>query len=616
MGSGDLDDDLRAAARSRGVATSYDDIAGREITVPIETLRHVLDVLGPPPDPVAPPPVYVLREGQQPWWHDLPQDAVVRLDGGGACGLPAALPGPLPHGRHVLELPGREVPLIVAPRTAHTAADRREWGLAVQLYALRSGASWGIGDLGDLARLPAVTGEPGFVLLSPLHAPALTPPLQPSPYYAASRRARNPLHIAVEEVPEAAALDPAARAAFDALAAEGRGLSALPLIDRDAVLRVKEAALRIGFAAQQPDRAAALAAFRERSPDADGFAAFTVLARRHGADWRHWPDALRDPAGTAVAQLVRNKQSEIAFHAWLQLLAEEQLAAVPPLRLGVVTDLAVGTAPGGYDHWLRQGMVADRLSVGAPPDPLGPAGQDWGLPPLLPDALTADGYTGFAADLAANMAHAGGIRVDHVMGLFRLFVLPVGAPASAGTYLTYPAGDLLSVVALESRRARCVVIGEDLGTVQAGVREALADHGILAYRLAWFEPGPAEHIPRLAMAAVTTHDLPTVAGAYAGASGDIDLERLAPVVGDRDPAVALYAHVASSPALLACAALDDVLGATVQPNVPGTVDEFPNWRVPLPAPLESIPADPHAQAVLGAVREGREEPGDARRTSS
>ena len=615
MGAGDLDNDIREAARGRGVATSYHDVSGAEIVVPIDTLRHVLDVLGPPPEPTAPPPVYVLREGQDPWWHDLPPGAVVRLDGGGECALPAELPGSLPHGRHVVELPDREVPLIVAPRAAHPAADRREWGLAVQLYALRSGRSWGIGDLGDLARLPAATGEPGFVLLSPLHAPALVPPVQPSPYYASSRRVRNPLHIAVEEVPEAAALDPAARAAFDALAAEGRALSGLPLIDRDAVLRVKEAALRIAFAARTPERAAALAAYRERSEDADGFAAFTVLARRHGSDWRHWPDALRDPAGTAVAQLTRNKQEEIAFHAWLQLLADEQLAAVPAMRLGVVTDLAVGTAPGGYDHWLRQGMVADRLSVGAPPDPLGPAGQDWGLPPLLPDALTADGYAVFAADLAANMAHAGGIRVDHVMGLFRLFVLPVGAPASAGTYIAYPAGDLLSVLALESRRAGCVVIGEDLGTVEAGVREALADHGILAYRLAWFEPGPAEHISRLAMAAVTTHDLPTVAGAYGGAAGDLDLERLAPVVGDLDPAVALYAHIASSPALLACAALDDVVGATVQPNVPGTVDEFPNWRVPLPEPLESIPADRHAQAVLGAIRRGREEPGDARRTS-
>ncbi len=197
MGAGDLDNDVRAAARDRGVTTSYRDIAGREIIVPIDTLRHVLDVLGPPPEPDAPPPVYVLREGQDPWRHDLPPGAVVRLDGGGECALPAELPGSLPHGRHVLELPDREVPLIVAPRTAHPPADRREWGLAVQLYALRSAASWGIGDLGDLARLPAATGEPGFVLLSPLHAPALTPPVQPSPYYASSRRARNPLHIAV-----------------------------------------------------------------------------------------------------------------------------------------------------------------------------------------------------------------------------------------------------------------------------------------------------------------------------------------------------------------------------------------------------------------------------------
>ncbi len=616
MGAGDLDHAVRAAARDRGVATAYHDVSGTEITVPIDTLRHVLDVLGPPPEAAAPPPVYVLREGQDPWWHDLPPNAIVRLDGGGECALPAELPGSLPHGRHVLELPDREVPLIVAPRTAHPPADRREWGLAVQLYALRSAAGWGIGDLGDLAALPGACGGPGFVLLSPLHAPALTPPVQPSPYFASSRRARNPLHIAVETVPEVASLEPAARAAFDALAVEGRALSGLPLIDRDAVLRVKEAALRIAFAARTPDRAAALAAFRERSPDADGFAAFTVLVRRHGPDWRTWPDALRDPDGTAVAQLMRNKQAEISFHAWLQLLADEQLAAVPPMRLGVVTDLAVGTAPGGYDHWLRQGMVADRLSVGAPPDPLGPAGQDWGLPPVKPDALTADGYAGFAADLAANMAHAGGIRVDHVMGLHRLFVLPVGGPASAGTYIAYPARDLLSVLALESRRARCVVIGEDLGTVAAGVREALAGHGILAYRLAWFEQGPAESIPRLAMAAVTTHDLPTVAGAYGGAPGNLDLPGLAPIVGDRDPAVALYAHVASSPALLACAALDDVLGATAQPNVPGTVDEFPNWRIPLPAPLESIPGDPHAQAVLQAIAGGREEPGDARRTPS
>ena len=395
-------------------------------------------------------------------------------------------------------------------------------------------------------------------------------------------------------------------AAFEVLADEGRALSALPLIDRDAVLRVKEAALRLLFR------------HVDRRPPVDRFAVFTVIARRHGGDWRLWPAEFRDPDGAAVAALLREEADEVAFHSWVQTLVDEQLGAVRRLRLmrlGVVTDLAVGTAPGGYDHWLRQSMISDRLSIGAPPDPLGPLGQDWGLPPVLPDALAADGYAAFAGDLAANMAHAGAIRIDHVMGLFRLFVIPAGAPPSAGTYLTYPARDLLSVVALESRRARCVVIGEDLGTVAPGIREAIADHGILAYRLAWFEEGPAESIPRLAMAAVTTHDLPTVAGAFGGASGDLDLERLAPVVGDRDPAVALYEHVASSPALLACAALDDVVGATVQPNVPGTVDEFPNWRVPLPLPLESIPGDAHAQAVLGAIRTGREQP-DARRTLS
>jgi 4-alpha-glucanotransferase len=341
-----------------------------------------------------------------------------------------------------------------------------------------------------------------------------------------------------------------------------------------------------------------------------------VLARRHGGDFRRWPAAYRDVAGEAVAQLLAEEADEIAFHAWLQLLADEQLAAVPPMRLGVVADLAVGTAPGGYDHWLRPAAVADRLSVGAPPDPLGPHGQDWGLPPVVPEALAADGYAGFAGDLAANMRHAGGLRIDHVMGLFRLFVMPAGAPASEGTYLTYPARDLLATVALESRAAACVVIGEDLGTVAAGVREALADHGILGYRVAWFEDGGAASFPRLAMAAVTTHDLPTVAGAYGGAPGDLDLRRLEPVVAGHDPALALHEHVASSPALLACAALDDVVGATARPNTPGTVDEVPNWRVPLPEPIEEIPGDPRAQAVLHAIAAGREEPGGPRRTPS
>lgn len=611
-----LDDEVREAARSRGVATSYHDIAGHEIVVPIDTLRHVLEVLGPAPPPDAPPPVYLFREGQEAWPHGLPAGAPVHLDGGGETTLPEELPGRLPHGRHLLELPDRTVPLIVAPRTAHPPTGRREWGLAVQLYAMRSERSWGIGDLGDLADLPGAAGGPGFVLLSPLHAPVLAPPVQPSPYYACSRRARNPLHLAAGRAPELQALEPEERDAFIELLHEGRALNGAALIDRDAVLRVKEAALRLLWPARDrlPGRAAALAAYRERTPDADRYAVFTVLARRHGPDWRRWPAELRDPDGPGVAAAAMAGADEVAFHAWLQLLLEEQFAALPEMPLGPVTDLAVGAAPGGLDHWLRQDEVSDRLSVGAPPDPLGPHGQDWGIPPALPERIAADGYASFAGDLAANMAHAGGLRIDHVLGLFRLFVIPAGASAADGTYLTYPARDLLSVVALESRRAGCLVIGEDLGTVAPGTREALADHGILAYRVAWFEDGPADHIPRLAMAAVTTHDLPTVAGAYGGDPGDLDLARLAHVVDGRDPVLALHEWISSSPALLACAALDDVTGATARPNVPGTVDEFPNWRIPLPEPTDAIAGDARAQAVLRAIRTGREEASAARRT--
>ena len=291
----------------------------------------MLDVLGPPPEPDAPPPVYVLREGQDPWRHDLPAGAVVRLDGGGECALPAELPGPLPHGRHVLELPDREVPLIVAPRTAHPPADRREWGLAVQLYALRSAASWGIGDLGDLAAAAgARRASRASCCCRRCTRRRSRRPVQPSPYYASSRRARNPLHIAVGAVPEVAALDGAERAAFEALAEQGRALSELPLIDRDAVLRVEGggAADRVHGPAPRSGarrwrRTAAATPTptgSRRSPCSRGGTAATGAAGR--------PRAAIPPAPRWRGWCAR-RRGEVAFHAWLQLLADEQLARRP-----------------------------------------------------------------------------------------------------------------------------------------------------------------------------------------------------------------------------------------------------------------------------------------------
>jgi 4-alpha-glucanotransferase len=558
------DDEVRAEAGRRGVSTSYHRMSGELIEVSVETLRAVLAALGPEPGPE--PPVYVFREGQEPWRPEGGGRATVELEDGIEVALPEALPGHLPVGYHTLVRERSRVRLIVAPERAHLpralAAGGREWGLAVQIYALHSAASWGIGDLGDLAALVGATGEPGFVLTSPLHAPTPAVPSEPSPYFASSRFFRNPLHIAVERVPEWAAV-----ADREALAAAGRRLTATTLIDRDAVLAAKDAALRRCFAALPEARRDRLEAYRHETPDLDRWAAF--CSRETG----------------------RGDRDEALYHAYLQMLVTDQLAALPAMRVGLVTDLAVGTSPSGFDAWAYRDALLPGVRVGAPPDPLGPQGQDWGVPAFHPTALAGDGYRLFARLLRTNMAYAGGLRIDHVMGLFRLFVIPAGMPASAGTYVHYPAQDLLAVLALESRRAGCLVIGEDLGTVEAGVRQALAAHGILSYRVARFEDRPPQDYPRLAMAAVTTHDLPTVAGLLGGL-GPADT---------RSETRRLHALVASTPSMLACAALDDVTGATVQPNVPGTTDEHPNWRVRLPLAVEDLPGDDDAQSVLAAI---------------
>jgi 4-alpha-glucanotransferase len=555
-GSGMDDRHLRDTAIRRGVDVAYHQVSGELVEVGAETLRAVLDALGPEPGPE--PAVYVLRRGQPPWHHGL--TGVVELEDGTEAALPAELPGELPDGYHAIAGSGRRTPLVIAPDRAYLppalAGGARDWGLAVQLYSIHSKASWGIGDLHDLGALVPATGDPGFVLTSPLHAPAPGLPVEPSPYFASSRFFRNPLHIAVEHVPEWRAVR----------RGRSRGLTATPLIDRDAVAAAKDRALRACFTALSPARQAQLDAYRQATPGLELWAA----------------DCARLTGGGA---------GDASYHAYLQLLVDEQLAALPAMRVGLIADLAVGAAPGGFDDRIFRSSYLRGLRVGAPPDPLGPLGQDWGIPAFHPGALARDGYGLFARLLRANMAHAGGLRIDHVMGLFRLYVIPNGMPASAGTYVRYPASDLLAVLALESRRARCLVIGEDLGTVEPGVREALAAHDILSYRVARFEEGPAAEYPRLALAAATTHDLPTTAAFLAGRVPDV-------AAAARE----LHETIAATPSMLACAALEDVASQVVQPNVPGTIDEHPNWRVRLPLAIEDLPADAGAQGILAAIR--------------
>jgi 4-alpha-glucanotransferase len=672
-------DELRRTAEARGIATSYTDAGGRQSEVPEATVRAALQAMGPAPEPTAWPPVVVARTGQAPRWRPPAGEPVsLVLEDGQERPLPAELPGDLPPGRHRLEGRGGATTLVVAPARCHPPpaleGGGRAWGWAAQLYAARSRSSWGIGDLGDLGMLLATTAPLGarFALLNPLHA---AQPAEASPYNPSTRVFRNPLYLRVPDVPELAALEPADRDRVEALAGAGRDLNDRDRIDRPTVYRLKDTALRLAYGAlaRRPARQAGLAAYRAATPNLERFATFCALQHAHGQDWRDWPAPYRHPGHPEVAAFGERHSDEVGYHAWLQWLLDEQLAAVasatpvdnwtPQPRpwatlpvgapapggagsgapggtgLGVLNDLAIGFAPDGFDAWTFQDELATGISVGAPPDPLGPRGQDWGLPAFVPDRLAAGGYAPFAQTIRAGMAHAAGLRIDHVMGLFRLFWIPEGAEPAEGTYVRYPADDLLGVLALESAAAQALVVGEDLGTVEPGVRERLTAEGVLSYRLAWFEQGPdgarrrAADYPRLALAATTTHDLPTVAGFFTGsdldhlcdigvvtperAKADQEAQRaslcrlledeglLAP--GDRSVEAilaALYGFLARTPAMLVAATLEDALEAPDRPNVPGTTDQRPNWSLPLPVPLDDLAADPRVRRLAGILSEG------------
>jgi 4-alpha-glucanotransferase len=655
-------DELRRTAQARGIATSFTDAGGRFYQVAEATLEAVLEAMGPAPDRGDWPPVVVARQGwRHPWRPPAGEPATVELASGEERPLPAELPGDLPVGRHRVSGPGGATTLVVAPARCHLPASLeaggRAWGWAAQLYAVRSAASWGIGDLGDLGGLLAATAPlgAGFALLNPLHAAS---PGEPSPYNPSTRVFRNPLYLRVEDVAELAALAGAERARVEALAKEGRDLTGRDRIDRMAVYRLKDEALRLAYAAldRLPEHRAGLAAHRAATPNLERFATFCAIQQVEGRDWRDWPADYRHPGRPEVVAFAVRHAAEVGYHAWLQWLLDEQLAAAAPGpgsgQLGVLNDLAIGFAPDGFDAWSFQDELAAGMTVGAPPDPLGPRGQDWGLPAFVPDRLAGGGYGPFAQTIRAGMAHAAGLRIDHVMGLFRLFWIPEGAEPAEGTYVRYPADDLLGVLALESVAAGALVVGEDLGTVEHGVRERLAAEGVLSYRLAWFEHGPgggrrrAADYPRLALAATTTHDLPTVAGFFSGSDlahlaeigaatpgGDEQADqeaqrdslcRLLESEGLLDPGergvealvAALYGFLARTPAMLVAATLEDALEAHDRPNVPGTIDERPNWSLPLPVALDDLATDARVRRLAAILSEAvQAEPAEAERKS-
>ncbi|MGA2068188.1 MAG: 4-alpha-glucanotransferase [Thermoguttaceae bacterium] len=575
--------------------------------IPAGAPKAVIDALGGPDAYRAGRcgrEVRVVPAGTPAPWHDRGQ---LVLEDGTTLEIHDALPPDLPLGYHdfCFDGPANKMRLIVAPRQCVLPGGDC-WGWAAQLYAARSRRSWGIGDLADLRRLAEWSAGlgAGLLLVNPLAAVAPTLPQAASPYYPTSRRFRNPLYVAVEEVPGAQRLGEE----LERLAAAGRALAADRRLDRDRVFRLKDEALRAIWAGAAPDLE--FQAFRrQQGPELRQFAVYCLLAGKFGEDWRRWPVQYRRPDDAAVRQVAQEHSAEVAYHEWLQWLLDRQLARAAQ-ALPIIQDLPIGIDPGGADAWAWQNLLAGGISVGAPPDAFNADGQNWALPPFVPARLRAAAYEPFIQTIRAVLRHAGGLRVDHVMGLFRLWWIPDGYPASQGVYVRYPADDLLAILALESHRAGALVIGEDLGTVEPGVRERLAQRQVLSVRLLWFEERPPAEYPPLSMAAVTTHDLPTIAGLWNGADAaaqkEIGLppntempklrERLAATLGV-EPTTPVeevieraYRVLGQGRSILVTATLEDAQAVRERPNMPGTIHQWPNWSLALPQDLETLEA--------------------------
>jgi len=522
-------------------------------------------------------------------------------------------------------------PVVVTPDRLELFGgleQRRAWGYMGQLYSIRSRASWGIGDLSDLAEIVALAGRRSgadFMLINPLAAAEPTTPMTPSPYLPATRRFVNPLYIRVEDVREAAYLPSADRALVEWSAEPAQVLDDDPRqIDRDAAWTAKKAALEVVFAV--PRSPARQQAFDEyvaaENPGLETFALWCALAERYGGI-EDWPDEARDPSSDLVDAAREELVERVTFYQWLQWLADEQLAAAQRaardagMRIGIMHDLAVGAHPDGADAWALGEVMASGATVGAPPDMYNQQGQDWSQPPWQPEALARAGYRPYRDMIRTLLRHAGALRIDHVMGLFRLWWVPRGHPATQGAYVRYDHEALVGILALEAHRARAVVIGEDLGTVEPWVRDYLSGRGILGTSVLWFEkdhtgnPLAPEHYRRLAFATVTTHDLPPTAGYLDGehvalrarlglltkpveevaAEADDERERMVAALrgrgllgeqpSEREIVEALHRWVLETPAVLVGVALTDAVGERRAQNQPGTDREYPNWKVPL-----------------------------------
>ncbi len=689
-----MDESLRDLASAAGISPFWHDAFGRPQTVPADALRALLAALGLPaatPADIAasrqrtrqtagaPAPLITADVGHHVRIALPGASGRVRyrltLDGGGVVegeverdDAGFTLPALDVPGYHALEVGTHRCQVAVAPARCFSVADAtsdpeaRLWGLAVQLYALRRGAHGGLGDggigdfsaLGDFAERAAGQGAAALVL-SPVHAPFSADPTHFSPYAPSSRLFLNALHA-----------DPAAlfgAAAIKGVQALDLGATRQELEQAEMVDWPRASAAKLALFAhlyqtalpERPDLQADFAAFRTAGgPPLEDHARFEALhAKMLTADpakwhWQRWPEGFRDPRGPAVAAFARKNATEVGFYAFLQWIAARGLSQAQSrareagMPIGLISDLAVGSDGGGSQAWSRQQDMLLGLSIGAPPDLLNSIGQAWGLSAFSPRALVESGFVAFIAMLRATMAHAGGVRIDHIMGLLRLWMVPDGAKPSEGAYLAYPFDDLERLVALESHRHRAIVTGEDLGTVPEGFRERLARRGILGMQVLWFERAegqfkPATEYSPHAIAVTGTHDLPTVSGWWRGrdidwrtplgllgenmdeaaARAERDADRAAiwsaighgpeaPPPDKPEPAVmAALTFIGRTPAPLVIVPAEDVLALMEQPNLPGTIDEHPNWRRRFPAPAGDLLDDPQVQARLACLDTAR-----------
>lgn len=508
---------------------------------------------------------------------------------------------------------------------------QRIWGYGTQLYSVTSKRSWGIGDLADLGDLITWSGTrqfAGYVLINPLHAAQPVPPMEPSPYLPASRRFINPIYIRPEAIDEYATLRRGDRLRVKALRKQAQSAGdASGSIERDAVWPLKIEALRIIHAAgMRSARRIAFDDFRRREGHGlRDFAVWSSLCGTYGQLWNEWPEELQRPSTPAVSAYAHEHAEDIDFYEWLQWIAQTQVSAAQTdaaevnMPVGIVTDLAVGVHRYGAETWMMPDLFAQGMSVGAPPDQYNQTGQDWGQPPWRPDKLEELEYQPFRAMVAAALRRVGGVRIDHIIGLFRLWWVPQGAGPTNGTYVRNNHEALVGILALEAQRAQALIVGEDLGTVEPWVRDYLARRGILGTSVLWFEAGsdggplPADAWREYCMASVTTHDLPPTLGYLAGDHVRLrdHLGLLTEPLGEElagaqreqagwinklladglltdeeagDPVevmLALHKFLLRTPSKVLLASLTDAVGERRAQNQPGTVDEYPNWRVPL-----------------------------------